>query len=86
MVVIWVWQRKAWQGLISYSLAGAVVLLLSNCAISPLMWKPSWIEDQTYREAFFIAAQRQDLSFALSGVAFGALFWYSTERYPRLRS
>jgi len=67
-------------GLMYFSLIGAATTFAIGCATSSLAPKPLFVEDQTFREGFLIAAQRQGLCLLLTGFVFGLTFWFVSER------
>jgi hypothetical protein len=68
------------SGEIYFPAVGACFIILIGCAMASISPKPLWIEDQTFLEGALIAAARQGLSFLFSGIAFGASYWFGTER------
>ena len=68
------------SGLIYYSCIGASVTIPMACTTSSLALKPLFIEDQTFLQGFMIAIERQGICFLLSGLLFGAIFWFVSER------
>lgn len=67
-------------GLIQFSFIGAALTIAIACATSSLAPKPLFVEDQTFLQGFMIAIQRQGICFLLSGLLFGATFWFVSER------
>jgi hypothetical protein len=67
-------------GLIYFLLLGAATTLVVACGTSSLSPKPLFVEDQTFREGFIIAVQRQGVGFLLTGLVFGLTFWLVSER------
>lgn len=67
-------------GLVYFSCIGAALTIVIACATSSLAPKPLFIEDQTFLQGFIIAIQRQGICFLLSGLLFGATFWFVSER------
>jgi hypothetical protein len=68
------------SGLIYFSVVAAALTTVLACATSSLAPKPFFVEDQTFLEGFMIAIQRQGICFLLSGLLFGATFWFVSER------
>ena len=67
-------------GPLYWLLLGAVLTVLLGSAASSLAPKPLFIEDQTLAEGFLIALQRQGMCLVLTGVLFGLIYWYLSER------
>ena len=77
---VWAHRRLRLSGEIYFPAVGACFIILIGCAMASISPKPLWIEDQTFLEGALIAAARQGLSFLFSGIAFGASYWFGTER------
>jgi len=77
---VWLRSRLRLSGGIFFPVVGAFFIVVIGCAMASISPKPLWIEDQTFLEGALIAAARQGLSFMLSGIAFGASYWFVTER------
>ena len=71
------------SGLIYFSLIGGAATTVLGCATSSLAPKPLFIEDQTFLQGFMIAVERQGACMLLTGLLFGATFWFVSERGRR---
>ena len=77
--------RLQCSGPVYYGLIGAATVLVVGSGASSLSPKPLFIEDQTFREGFMIAADRQGVCLLLTGLVFGLTFWLVSERLRRSR-
>lgn len=69
----------AWRGMY-FTVLGATVSFLVECATTAVAPVPLFIENQTFWEAAGIAAERQGLAFLVSGATFGLLYWLISDR------
>ena len=80
IIAVSAYRRLRWSSRIYFPVVGAVLVFVIGCATTSVSPKPLWIEDQTFFEGARIAALRQGASFFVSGVVFGAVYWFLCER------
>jgi hypothetical protein len=79
-LAVWAHRKLRWLGGIYFPVVGALLVFVIGCAMTSISPKPVWMEDQTFLEGALIAAVRQGPSFVISGIAFGASYWFVSER------
>jgi len=75
-IAVWAHLKTRWDGRIYFPGVGALLVFTLGCTTASISPKPFWIEDQTFLEGAVIAAQRQGVCLLLSGIAFGACYWW----------
>jgi hypothetical protein len=81
IIVVWAYRRLQWSGGIYFPIAGSILLFIIACAATSIAPTPFWIDDQTLLKAALIAAQRQGISFLVSGLLFGISYWLLGEQH-----
>jgi hypothetical protein len=81
-IAVWAHLKTRWDGRIYFPGVGALLVFTLGCATASIMPKPFWVEGQTFLEGAVIAAQRQGICLLLSGIAFGACYWWFERRVP----
>jgi hypothetical protein len=71
--------RHKWSGATHFAAVGAICALILGCAMAAIAPKPMFVEDQTFLEAFLIAAQHQGIGMTLAGCALGLSYWFLSE-------
>ena len=79
-LVLWIYSRVKWSGVVYFAGIGALLMLLIGSAASSVSPKPLFIEDQTFLEGVLIAFQRQGVCLALAGTIIGLGYWFLAER------
>jgi hypothetical protein len=79
-IAVWAHLDTRWDGRLYFPAVGAALVFILGCAASSISPKPLWIEDQTFLEGAVITAQRQGLCLVVSGIAFGACYWWLDRR------
>ncbi len=82
-VAVSVFPKGKCSGKLYFTFAGTILVFVLGCALSSLVPKPLFIEDQTFVEGFIIAVKRQGVCFSLAGSVFGASYWFVSERHVR---
>ena len=82
-IAVWTHLMTRWDGRIYFPGVGALLVFTLGCTTASLLPKPFWIEDQTFLEGAVIAAERQGVCLLLSGIAFGACYWWLERRIER---
>jgi hypothetical protein len=79
-IAVWARLKTRWDNPIYFPVLGALLVFTLGCTTASILPKPLWIEDQTFLEGAVIAAQRQGVCLLLSGIAFGACYWWLERR------
>ena len=79
-IAVWARLKTQWDNPIYFPVLGALFVFTLGCTTASILPKPLWIEDQTFLEGAVIAAQRQGVCLLLSGIAFGACYWWLERR------
>lgn len=83
-IAVWAHLKTRRDGRIYFPGVGALLVFALGCTTASILPRPFWIEDQTFLEGAVIAAERQGVCLLLSGIAFGACYWWlerGIERY-----
>jgi Catalase len=72
--------KTQWDGRIYFPAVGGLLVFTLGCAAASISPKPLFIEDQTFLEGAVITAQRQGPCLLISGIAFGACYWWLERR------
>jgi len=81
-IAVWAHLKTRWDGRLYFPGVGALLVFTLGCTTASIMPKPFWIDDQTFLEGAVIAAQREGICLLLSGIAFGACYWWLERREP----
>jgi len=81
-IAVWAHLKTRWDGRIYFPGVGALLVFTLGCTTASILPKPFWIEDQTFLEGAMIAAERQGVCMLLSGIAFGACYWWLERHIP----
>ena len=79
-IAVWARLKTQWDNPIYFPVLGALLVFTLGCTTASILPKPLWVEDQTFLEGAVIAAQRQGVCLLLSGIAFGACYWWLERR------
>jgi len=84
IVAVWAYRRLQLSGRMYFPVAGSLLLFIIACVATSIAPKPLFVEDQTFLQGALIAAQRQGICFLVSGLLFGASYWFLGERHISL--
>jgi hypothetical protein len=79
-IALWAHLKTRWDGRIYFPAVGGLLVFTLGCVAASISPKPLFIEDQTFLEGAVITAQRQGPCLLISGIAFGACYWWLERR------
>jgi hypothetical protein len=80
LVVVSLYKNLRLPGWIYFPVVAALLVFALGCAISSVMPKPFFVDEQTFLQGALVTARREGICLLLAGIAFGAAYWFFGER------